>query len=364
MTVISAGDLTKLRSKNHKQIHYLSIFKPETVLTAQVNDAAISRSAMSITFDSGVGDISLVKPGMTLEISTADGIERLRIRSITGTTASGTINVAQNAVVWADNQVLTIKQEYLLWAILPRFEAATEIFWKDYDITYTDQTTTNKITPICIMGSNRAKFLTGASVSFNLDGSNSYSTISGATLSYSWESTAGTIASPTSAATTISFTSTHPDGVIVSLTVTDNYGNSQISHRLYFVHSPNFNDSAYPLADFDYATPPQGSWDSGGWRANIQVSSAAGISQIPDGTPIVIWQEAEYGSVASEIGLTNEIVFSGFAKSESIVSDTQGLNQTTFEVGTIESLLKARYLFSVSLEVNASPSQWYHYNSG
>ena len=361
MPTISAPDLALLRQSYHKQTQYLSVFRPETVLTATVN-GSFDAGSMSINFNSGVGDINLVKAGMTLIVSTDIGLERIRIRGISGTTASGTLNLAINSINWASGQVLTIKQEYILWPRLPKFDTSGN-FWKDTDIAYTDQTESTKTTPVAIMGSHRAKFRTGASVVFNLDGTDSYATSNGGSISsYLWESTTGTIASATSGTTTLTFTSDYPDGVIVSLTVTDSFGNSQITHRVYFVHNPDPTHADHPVTDFEFESLPTGSWDSGGWKTNIRVSEDADINQFPDGSLVVLWEDTIFGDTTKFISTSEEVKLAGYLRSESIKVDDVGYRNSSFQITTVEALLRNHSILSVVLEFNNSPSTWYHYN--
>jgi hypothetical protein len=360
---ISAEDLILLRSPWQKQTHFLSVFKPATILTAKVN-GSFSLGARQITFDTGLHYAGQSVEGLTLVVETQFGFEKIRIKSIsTDLGVSGTITIAENSINWADNQNLTIKQEYLLWPKLPRFVSGGT-FWKDYDITYTNQTQEDKTTPVCNIGSHKADFLTGASLVFQLDASLSYATVQGGTISsYHWSTTHGTLSNASIVNPTLTFTSTVPDGAIITCTVTDDNGNSQTGHRVYFVHSPDSTSSAYPIVDFEYESSPSGDWDKGGWDVRLRVSQDASSTVFPDGTLILLWEKSVFGITSKSIAFdSSNIIFAGYTTSESITSDEIGYKQTSFQASTIVSLLSNKYLHSVSMETASSPDKWWKYN--
>ena len=142
--ILSASQLATLRSQPHSTKLYLSIYQPRTLLACQVNNSAIALGARTIAYDNvSAGTYLLVDPDMTMLIGTAAGLDdigRIRVRSITATT----ITVAENTIAWQDNQYLTIIQQVDINAIFPRIiqdpnNIEDVIFYKDYDIPYTNQ---------------------------------------------------------------------------------------------------------------------------------------------------------------------------------------------------------------------------------
>ena len=56
MPALDATQKARVRAHPHKQKRYLAVMPCDTVLSGQVNDGSIARSARSITYDNGSGD--------------------------------------------------------------------------------------------------------------------------------------------------------------------------------------------------------------------------------------------------------------------------------------------------------------------
>ena len=360
---ISSSDLNLLRNTQHKAEVYLSVFRPSTLLSAQVNDASIDRYARTITYDGGVGSVSSVMSGHTLWVGSVAGaydVGRVRIKSITGTSTSGTITVATNSIEWTDDLYLTVKQEFGVWAVQPRFSVDPEQWWKDYDVSWTDQTLLQP--PVAVAGINRAGFMSGGSVTFSLDATQSYAVYQGGSISsYQWTSTAGSIASPTSPVTSITFTTANAGGEIVTLMVTDSNGKTHTTHRVLFPHSSDPSSGEYPFTDFEI-TSLRGSWERGGWEASFKVRSDAGIDNFPDEALVVLWERTWYGDTEVAVSYTENVLFSGYIQKETISNDA-GLKYTTFTASTVDGLLKRKYMSSIEVHSVASPSEWWEYTN-
>src|SRR5262245_59181152 len=129
MSTISAGDLAQLRTEQQRAALYLSVVQPATLLTALVNNGSIARGARSIAYDGGTGTgFATIQEGQTLEVDTAKGTKRIRVKSISGNQTSGTITVDENGIVWADNLVIRIKHNYEVWPIPPAIRS--QVFYK------------------------------------------------------------------------------------------------------------------------------------------------------------------------------------------------------------------------------------------
>src|SRR3990172_719955 len=99
MSTLSAGNLVDLRTKRQASSIYLSSFQPVTLLSALVNNVAITRGARSIVYDSGAGSgFATIEAGQLLEVDTVDGLKWVRVRSITGTQTAGTVVVDENSI--------------------------------------------------------------------------------------------------------------------------------------------------------------------------------------------------------------------------------------------------------------------------
>lgn len=137
--------LAILRQKPQSTHLYLSIFQPVAIFKAQVNNASATRGDRVITFDSvTLGLYTYIQNGMTMWVGSTPGandIGKVRVRSATSTQ----ITVSENSnIAWADNLYLTVFRYWELWPVYPRIiqdpaNAENVIFYKDYDIAYSNQ---------------------------------------------------------------------------------------------------------------------------------------------------------------------------------------------------------------------------------
>lgn len=378
MAVLSSTDLTNLRSRVSAAKFYLSVLHPATLLTAKVNNGSIARGARSIAYDTGSGSgYPTITAGQTLEVVTATGTRKARIKTITGSAANGTITVGENDLPWADNQDFTILHNYEIWTIPPTIRNG--IFYKDYEYNYYDQHL--KPTPIVVMGSHRAKFLSGGSAIFNLNASASYAVAQGATISnFYWTcvkngggSSGITIANQASSTTTL--TITEPGEYWLACMVTDSNGKAQTGRRVVWVHDPDNS----PYTDFSIQSL-EGSWGAGGWQATIEVFGDVTLDDFPDGSIACLWNENYFDPAISPDddgneegyvnlwGVEDNILFAGYIRQDSSTDQPgKATGSVIFEITTIEALLSNVTDFgTVSLNAVASnkiPTAWYEYSS-
>jgi len=364
VTALTNDEKTYLRSNHPHQVELrLSVLVPDILFTGKVNMATPDRGARAITYDgdSGEGD---VVAGQTLWVGDSAGahdVGKLRVRSINPTT--NVLTVSENALVWQDDQHLTVKENYELWPVFPRFTAAGD-FYKDYDVAYSDQNA--QPPPVAIAGPPRAGILSGGSLAFNIDASQSYAIVDGCSITdYLWSATGGNIGSPTLAATGISFTTAGT--YWLKLEVTDNNGKSQSTYRPLFVHDATGANA--PFTKFNVRMLA-GDWERGGWTAQLQVFDDCTASDFPDGTLVLLWQDAHYGTHDVDIGGykvnqadARNILFAGYVRGET-VRQNWDTGAVEFEATTIEGLLKRHMMFSVPLKmIYGSQDQWYEYTN-
>lgn len=359
MTTVSPTDL---RTKQARSSVFLSIAKPVTLLTALVNNAGATRGMRSVAFDTGTGSgFATITTGQTLEVVTANGVKKTLIKSISGSQSSGTIELYENGINFADNQVLRIKHFYEPHPVPPAIRSG--VFYKFFDIPFTDQNT--EPNPVVIMGSHRAGKLAAGSIVFNITAANSYATASGATISsYLWScvhngggTTGITIASATSATTTLTLTA--EDQYWLACTVTDSNGKVSTSYRAIFTDPP-YTD--FIVQSFS------GDWQSGGYRVSIQATGDVELADFPDGSLAVLWYENTFNGVAGYVNLwaiSNEILTCGYLRQDNDNDNfASGTGSATFQISTIDDLLNnVAPLGSVSLNATASPAKWYEYAS-
>jgi hypothetical protein len=266
-----------------------------------VDSGVLTRGSTSIPFDGGGGSYyAQVEAYQTLWVGTVPGgndVAELRIRSVTsgdgGTT--GTFTVAPNTVVWVNNQYLTVKHNYELWPMYPKIDLDTEVFYKDSDITYTNQNSQpDPAGDIDIWP--RAQFMRGGEAVFWIDASNCYAVASGASIStYALSVFPSSGVSTTFNTSTgigyIVATSTTQDYYWLKFTITDDNGKSQVTYRCVFVHQTDRSNALYPHVDFSIEQL-SGAWERGGWTSKIAVNADSSLTDIPDGTYAVLWKES------------------------------------------------------------------------
>lgn len=363
----ATATVTELQTEQARASTYLNVFKPVTLLTANVNNGAITRGARTIAFDGGTGSgFATIAEGQTLEVVTANGTKKTLVKSISGTQASGTIELYENGIVWADNLVIRIKHFYEPHPIPPAIRSGT--FYKFYDLAYSDQNSQPK--PVVIMGSHRAGSVAAGAISFGLNAASSYAVASGATISsYAWAcvhngggTTGITIADATAAITTLIITTA--DQYWLSCTVTDSNGKVSTSYRAIFTDAPYVDFSIQSFS---------GDWQSGGWRVSLQATGDVELSDFPDGSLAILWYENTFNGVSGYVnlwGVSNEILTCGYLRQDNSQDNWGppeqggGTGAVTFQISTIDDLLNnVAELGSVSIGAVASPTKWYEYAS-
>jgi len=73
MTTPTSAELALLRTQPQQTKLYLSIFEPQIVFQARVNDAGIAKGDRIITYDGGVGNYTDATGGMTMYVGTTSG---------------------------------------------------------------------------------------------------------------------------------------------------------------------------------------------------------------------------------------------------------------------------------------------------
>lgn len=370
-------DLGYLRGGGHEIEIYGSPLIPTEIWTARVNDATITRGERDIVFDGGSGTaFALIEAKQNVWVGTSAGakdVGRLRVRSITSGDGgvTGTLSVAQYPWWLADDDYLTFWLDYPIRPLFP-YLAIDETFYKDKDVTYSDQN--KEPTPIVVAGTHRADFLgSGGSTVFNIDASDSYamfppgpSSPKSLIANYALEMLPSAGATPSISASTgigtITFTTTGQWWG--KYTITDDNGKTQVSYRCYIICSTDPSDPDYPLLSF-YNFRLNGSFEQGGWVTSFSAHEDATLSDIPDETLMIIWAKTKYDGTERVITLLPEdvtTIMAGYMTRA--VADTDldsGLQRVDFTVETPEAMLQ-RFNFSVSLEsVEDTPDTWYEY---
>lgn len=357
---VSVYDTDLLRNGHpHKERFYISVLRPTMVYEGTITFASNpQRGDRSITVSDDDGDITDIQVGQTLYVydTNVDAepilISKRRVRARVGQV----ITVDENNVPWVPYMTIKVVNNWELWSVFPYIDPVTLVFYKDRDVVYTDENT--KISPVAIIDCFRAKFLSGTSVTFPLDGSRSYAMAVGATItSYAWECDGGTIANAAIATTSITFTTTGQ--YWLKLTVTDSNAKTQTLRFPIFVHSRTGVDAPYTSFELsDVST----SWNNGGANCSIDITGVGTEDEFPDESLLIIWSEQFYNGEERYISDNGNIVLLGYIQAETVKRDID-TGSVSLRIGSITELMKTRKMTSVSLEESAEVATWYRFSA-
>lgn len=358
MTRLSTVQLNTLRSQPQFTQLYLSIFQPQVLFTAQINDTGIARGEINITYDNASGSFANIESGMTMTIGSifaGDNVGKIRVRSAT----ASKIVVSENSnIAWANNQWLTVYKFWELWPVFPRIIAdpadpKNVIFYKDYDIAYTNQNSI--LGSFVCAGPHRAGFLDPASgISRHYYTATGTFNLRGVGLSYHWTFEGGTPS--TSNALTPGYVSyTVPGHYTTRLIVSGTNGCVDTTHRYVSIYN---NDQNPPIPKWT-VEGPEGSRSEGGYRAAFKIFSTAPIQQ---NSVVVLFGNNYYGGTLSNFGgnaqNAGDIFFVGYIDKDTISYDYEH-SEVSFDAVSIADLMKKSSGFSVSVKSVANPTKWY-----
>lgn len=356
MSVITDPELVLLRSHPQETELWLSIYKPTTVLSVQLNNPVAAPGDRVIIYDNVFeGWYISVESGMTMYIGTTLGakdVGRVRVRSAT----DSTITVAENSdIKWEDNLFLTIVKFWEIDAIYPRITATgTQTYWyKDYDIEYTNQND-NLGTFVC-MGPHHACFLDNGTGTVYYASTGTHSLLDSTPLTYEWWMDGATV-SGSSAATPGNFYYTIPGHYTTRLKVTDSNGMVDTSYRHVSIYNRPNEGSNIPILNWKLISL-DGSRESGGWTARLSVRED--VTNISDGALVIIFADDRYGTTKQSIGGNapgrQSIIFVGYIIDGTIEYNYQA-STIEFEAGSPTEMMKLTEGFAVSCAYSSDPS--------
>lgn len=355
---LSNTDQAILRQKPQSTHLYMSIFQPVSIFKAQVNNASATLGDRVITFDNvTLGLYTYIQNGMTMWIGSAPGLNdigKIRVRSATSTQITVSEN---NNIAWGDNQYLTVFRYWELWPVYPRIisdpaNAENVIFYKDYDISYTNQ---NSILGTFVnAGPHRAILLDPASNSGQIyySSTGSYNLL-GDSLNYNWFFEGATVTGSSSAIPGY-ITYNTPGHYVTRLTISGSSGEVDTTYRYISV----YNQANPPIQKWQLNSL-QGSRDEGGYSASIKVFE---IIPIQEHAVVVLFGDIFYGETHQNIGgnfpNASDIFLVGYVEKDSIEYDYQH-SEVSFNITSLTDAMKKSSGFSVSVQSVASPSKWY-----
>lgn len=354
---LSDSQLNQIRQQPQKTDLFLSIFTPKTIFGALISGSV--RGARDITFYSTVtGSTASIEAGMTMLVGkTAGGRElgRIRVRGVSGSVVS----VSENSHIdWASATHITVQRYWEVNPVYPRIisdpaDAENVLWFKDYDIAYTDQNDTLGAFPCA--GSHRALFA-GEQSFWSSSGT---SHLLGSALTYEWAFEGG---NPTGSTSAVPGNVTYgtPGHYVTRLKVSGANGTLDTTYRYVSVYQDPRNSSAnLPIRNWSLDNLG-GSRNEGGYTASITVAEED--IEVHDGDVVVIFADDSYASTNQSFGgnahNNPKIFFAGHIIGNSIRYDYKR-TIVSFQVGSITDMMKNSEGFSVSVESKADPATWY-----
>lgn len=358
---LTNAQIETLRTRPQYTRLYLSVFQPRTVMQCRVNDSTITKGARTILYNNvTLGSFRDVEAGMTLLIGTSLGasdIGRLRIRSVD----ANQFIVSENSNInWSNQLYLTVLRYWEVWPIFPRIiqDPANQlnvIFYKDYDIAYTNQ---NSVLGTFVnAGPHRMAFIDGGPAQVWYTSTGTYN-LKGDSLSFDWAFEGGI---PTGSTSPDPGYVSYPTGgyYVTRLTVSGSGGEIDTTYRYVIIRDrpdkgPNAPIKKWELVSLD------GSRSEGGYNsATLKIYDNI---TIVDNAVVVIYAEDWYGNTKQSFGgnypNASNILFVGYIEKDTIQYDYQ-MSFIKFNATSITGLMKNTVSFSVSTQSDANPDTWY-----
>lgn len=360
----ASASVFRARTGYHFNAH-LAVVPQTAIFDRAVNMATITYPVTAITFDdaySGAGDYTDIKEGMTVVVyngnsSTVKGY----LRVATGAASSTVLQVNEFSRAYldlTDDDKFAVLDHYLMWDLLVAANATLD---KDSRVTYSAQL--DDMNPVANGGGAWAGDLdSGDSVatiefdwttSFPVDPDNS----SG--LTYSVDVGDGTITVGTDTDSTL--TATFPAGFRhVELTVTDaDSGASHVKQIPVYVDDPASRTSL--SVAMETLESPAGTY---AWQAtfSLPIGNEASLTNIPDGSLIMVWEEEHYGATNASYGSNtptdrSHIKFVGYLVRDTIRIEPES-NTITFEAMGPLGVLEMVGALPQLLISDVSPANW------
>jgi hypothetical protein len=358
----TSAQLALLRTRPHSTKLWLSIYKPDVVFAARVDNGSAAKGMMVTGYTSLVsGSASYVEGGMTCYVGTIpQGRDKgkIRVRAITGSV----LWFAENDYInWSNGDYLTITRFVEPWTVYPRIimDSGNDsvLMYKDYDIGYTNQN--DVLGSFINMGCNYAGFREAGTGTVYYTASGTYN-LRGDAVSYEWffegaVTTGSTLHTPGYIAYNA------PGHYLTRLTVTATGTAGQttdISYRTVSIYDRPENGSKVPILQWRM-DGIDGSRDQGGHSAKITVWGNADENNVVDGALVVLFADDYYGNTRQSIGGNainrDSIVFCGYIKDGSIEYNWRD-KSITFDVVSPTEKLKSLPGLSMYVQSSTNPS--------
>jgi hypothetical protein len=357
----TSAQLALLRTRPHRTNLWLSIYKPDIVFAARVNNGSAAKGMRTTAYDTLVsGSAGYIENGMTCYVGTTpQGRDKgkIRCKGITGST----IYFAENDYInWADDDYLTVMRFIEPWTVYPRMITGsndTIIMYKDWDIEYTNQN--DVLGSFINMGCHYAGFREAGTGTVYYTASGTYN-LRGDDLSYEWffegaVTTGSTLHTP-------GYIAYNAPGYYMTrliVTATGTAGQTtDVSYREVSIYDRPENGTKVPVLQWRM-DGIDGSRDQGGYSAKITVWENANEINIVEGALVVLFADDWYGATKQSIGGNSlnrdSIVFCGYIMDGSIEYNWRD-KSVSFEVASPTEKMKSLPGLSMYVQSSVDPS--------
>lgn len=359
---LSSTQLETLRTRPHQTRLDLFVFKPRAIMKCKIADPTIAKGARTIYFDTvSLGDFSEVENGMTLLVGSAEGLQDIGKIRIAGVTSSYFLVSENSNIKWQDELHLTVLRYWDLWPVFPRIiqdpnNSENVIFYKDYDIEYTNQNF--ELGTFVNAGSHRPVLIENGTGTVYYTSSGTHNLL-GNNLLYDWAFEGGT---PTGSSTANpgNVHYTEPGDYVTRLIVTDQSTSvTDIAYRYVSVRDKIGSGGNTPIAKWEMS-PLSGSRDEAGYNVEFKIYDPT--IQIDEDCVIMLkatdWHGNTKTSLGGNVEGASDVFFVGYIERGTIHYNAF-YSYVSFAATSITNILKKLTSFSVSVESKDNPTSWY-----
>jgi hypothetical protein len=341
-------------AKNYHFRGYLSVIGEAVVIEGEIS-AVLAYPTLELIYTLTSGSTSNVKQDMEIEVYSAAGALKGRLRVAPGTVTSTSLPVNEFSRGRLELEIGDTFRVLNSYRVRDRLIANTAAFDRDSRVAFTEQFFNNA--PLANAGGLWCGWAADATaIPFDASGSQNIDPDSSGTFTCFWAF--GASASPTASTSqtpTVNFSSAAGGTYVVQLTVSDSDNTkSSVKHVPVRIHT----DADPPLD----VTEVQLTGDvTQGWRATFTMASDVLLDDVPDGAQIVYWEEEYYDETKASYGSSaagrSHMKFVGYFLRDSIQIDyEQGI--LTFEAASPLEILRQIPGFSQAFLSSPSPTSW------
>lgn len=355
MPIVSAGNLTRLRTTRHATQLALSVYHPASIWTAQV-DGAQATGDTTITVKTVVQIKAPAKNFLVLFGSTSGGSDlgTARWKSY----SAPTLTVGAHNVALANNTYITVVEEIKPAAVHPNV-SATDVVTEDGNTAYTNENI--QYQPLAKMGAPAVAYIDASTGLATVKFYSRSEAFGGATLStYAWvfpSGTPGTSATAGTAGVPVSVTWNTAGQYYVSLTVTDSNGKTHTGYRPVFI----YDSTTVPYTRIGIDSL-EGDAESGVWSTHLTVYGDADLAEFPSNALCVIsakdWYGAEQISIGNETWRENIVMVGYIRRGTAKIDRLNG--SVEFDVDSVTGVADNLWQIAGALATTAgTPAGWH-----